>query len=410
MSPAESQRFLGRLAAQQPVDQARGKSVSAADPVEDIQFGLRSLEGFSPHPQHGTPGVPVGRVDFSKSCGNRFDVGQLFRDSLHHPEESTWIELADFLNVLAFDAQPHLQVLFVADQDVAQLDDLSQRGLARIQSSGNLPQLRSIVQVKADDRSRFLRSLHSLDNDFGRRRGQSGEDAATVKPAAATGKDRLPVDVALLELSGGFVRPVVKNNGSTHAAALVAVDSGHVRAVDSVVLVHLVKRRDPHCPDTFLNQLAERVVHHRGRDAGVHFEAVGEIRRTVELATADMDRALSRFAERDSAWINPVDHGTQGKKVEATGGGNVQHVFSFELSEFLNLIDEAVGPAEREGTGSCRERNPHAVGFGVAGGAALLAGGNASASCQGITTAWQAETYGTECVKFRVVGTRISGR
>ena len=58
---------------------------------------------------------------------------------------------------------------------------------------------------------------------------------------------------------------------------------------DAVVLEPLVERRDARLADPALHQLADRVVDHRRRDAGLQAEAVGEVRGDVVLAAGDVD-------------------------------------------------------------------------------------------------------------------------
>ena len=291
-------------------------------------------------------------MNFSKRRSDGFDVRQFFGDPFHHAEEGTWVELARLLNILAFDAETHLKVFFVADEYVAQFDDASQSRLAGFQTTGNLPQLGSVVQVEADDRSSFFGGLHTFDDDFRSRRRKSGKDTAAVEPAAATGffEDAFPVDIASFELSGGFVRTVVEDDRCPDSAALITVNCGHVRTVDAVVLVLFVERSDAHRSNAFFDQIAERVVDHGRRDAGVHAETVGEVGSTVELATGHVNRTLAGFAERDAARINAVNHGSKCEKVETTFGGNSQHDFSFEsLSSFRICVSERTGPCRARG-------------------------------------------------------------
>ena len=48
----------------------------------------------------------------------------------------------------------------------------------------------------------------------------------------------------------------------------------------------LVERPHAHRPDPFGNQIADRIIDHRGRHAGLQLEAIGQVRRNVELAAA----------------------------------------------------------------------------------------------------------------------------
>ncbi len=149
-----------------------------------------------------------------------------------------------------------------------------------------------------------------------------------MEPAHAVGKDGLPVEVARLELGAGFVAAVVEDNGRAHALAAVAINGGHVWAVDAVVFEVLIERLDAHRPDAFGNQLADGIIHHRRGDAGLHAEAVGEFGGDVELPAADVDLALSRLAERDDARIKPMDQSAEGQEVQRASLKDVQATHS----------------------------------------------------------------------------------
>ena len=59
---------------------------------------------------------------------------------------------------------------------------------------------------------------------------------------------------------------------------------------------------------------------------GLHFrEAVGEVCGTIEFSAADMDRQLIGFAEWNNAWVEPVDEGSKGNKIQSTRLGYVEH-------------------------------------------------------------------------------------
>ena len=76
--------------------------------------------------------------------------------------------------------------------------------------------------------------------------------------------------------------------------------------LNAVVLEMLVERFDAHRADAFGDQIADRIIHHRGGDAGLQPEAIGQIGRDIEFAAADVNVALSRFAERNDSRIEPM--------------------------------------------------------------------------------------------------------
>ena len=79
-----------------------------------------------------------------------------------------------------------------------------------------------------------------------------------------------PAKIAFQSKSPGFskrrrfVGPVVENNRRANAVSAVAVDGGHVGAVDAVVFETLVKRLHSHRLDAFGDQIADRILHHGG--------------------------------------------------------------------------------------------------------------------------------------------------
>jgi hypothetical protein len=96
------------------------------------------------------------------------------------------------------------------------------------------------------------------------------------------------------------------------------------------------------CPHPFGNQVADRIIHHRRGDAGVQAETIGQIGRDIELAAADVDVAMRRFAERDDAGIEPMDEGAERHEIERAGFGNVQallllHAFGLKGFKFRFL-------------------------------------------------------------------------
>jgi hypothetical protein len=110
--------------------------------------------------------------------------------------------------------------------------------------------------------------------------------------------------------------------------------------VDAVVLELLVERLDAHRPDAFGNQVADGIIHHRGGDAGVQAETVGQIGRDVELAAADVDVAVGCLAERDDARIQAVDERAEGQEIQRAFLRNVQTSFHCVFLTIQNLPND----------------------------------------------------------------------
>ena len=80
------------------------------------------------------------------------------------------------------------------------------------------------------------------------------------------------------------------------------------------MLETFVKRLHSHRLHTLGDQIADRIIHHGGDDAGVHPETVGEIGRNIEFAAADVNLAGRRFAKRNDARIQAVHQRTEGNQ------------------------------------------------------------------------------------------------
>ncbi len=88
----------------------------------------------------------------------------------------------------------------------------------------------------------------------------------------------------------------------------------------------LVEGRDAHGPHALGDQIADGIVDHRGRDARLHAEAVGQVGGAVELAAADVDLAFSRLAERDDPRIEAVDKRAEGDEIQRAFLTDIQTV------------------------------------------------------------------------------------
>ena len=137
-----------------------------------------------------------------------------------------------------------------------------------------------------------------------------------MEPAHTRSEDFVPLEVARLELAGGLVAAVVEDHRGPDPLAAVAVDCRHVRAAHPVVLEAPVEGLDAHRTNAFGDQVADRVVHHRGRDPGVEPEAVGQVGGDVEFTAARVNVAVARLAERDDPRVQAVDQGAEGQEVQ----------------------------------------------------------------------------------------------
>ena len=75
-----------------------------------------------------------------------------------------------------------------------------------------------------------------------------------------------------------------------------------------------IERPNAHRADTFIDQIADRVIDHRGGDAGRQSKAIGQVGGDVELAAADVDQALGGFAEWNDSGVEAMNDGAERKK------------------------------------------------------------------------------------------------
>ena len=78
----------------------------------------------------------------------------------------------------------------------------------------------------------------------------------------------------------------------------------------------LVERLYAHRAHALGDQLADRVIHHRGRDAGFQAETIGQVGGAIELAAADVNLAFGRLAERDDPRVQAVDQRAQRQEIQ----------------------------------------------------------------------------------------------
>src|ERR1043166_2705455 len=123
-----------------------------------------------------------------------------------------------------------------------------------------------------------------------------------MKPPHAVAEDRFPIEIARLQKCRRFVRTVVKNHRWPYAVAAVAVNRRDVWSRHTVVIEPFIKWFDSNRLDASRDQVADRVLDHRGDNAGVQTKAVCEIGGDVIFAAAHVDLALMCFAKRNDAW------------------------------------------------------------------------------------------------------------
>src|ERR1017187_1390631 len=274
--PSQLDCLFRRLAAQEAIDKSSRKAVSAADAIDHIQLSRRSSEGLAVNPGNRAPAMAVGGVHLAQGSCDHLHMRMLLDHVVDHAEEHARIQLRLGRNFRPGDSQTLLQVFFVADEDVNVLNDGADDLHGPLVTTGDLPKLLAEVQIKRSDGSCGLGFPHHLRGQRSRGWGERREDAATVHPFHASGEDLLPVEVANLELRGGFIASVVEDHWRAHAKSTVAVYRRHIRTGDAVVFEVLVKRLYAHGSNPLGNQVTDGIVGHCRSDSRLQSETVRE--------------------------------------------------------------------------------------------------------------------------------------
>ena len=316
MRPAEVHRLLRLRTRDQPVEEARREPIPATHAIDDVQLRRRRHIRLAVDPGDRRPAVVTRRVHLTQRRRDDLDVRVLRRHVADHREERTRVELVRGRHLWSGNAESELQVFLVADEHVHVLDDALDHGLRLRAAAPDVPELRAIVEVERRDRTCRVCRLHPLDDEFTRGVRQRREDAAAVKPLHATREDRVPVDVARLELRSGFVRAVVEHDGRADAMPAIAVDGPHVRPIHAIVLEPHIERLHTHRAHALRDEVTDGIVDHRADDAGLEPERIREVRRAVELAAAHVNRALGRLPKRNQARVEAMDEGAERYEIE----------------------------------------------------------------------------------------------
>src|SRR5262249_6228418 len=174
-------------------------------------------------------------------------------------------------------------------------------------TTGNVPEFGAVVQIEGNNCSRCFGCLHAFDDDFGGCLRKRRKNSAAVKPAHTAGKNFFPIKITWLEQGARFVATIVKNHRRPDALAAVAVNGGHVRSVNAIMLEMFVDGFHSHGTDALGYQVADGIIDHRSRDGSLHLEAIRKVGCDVEFASANVDIAMGCFAKWDDAGIEAMD-------------------------------------------------------------------------------------------------------
>ena len=248
-----------------------------------------------------------------------------------HPEERARVKLRFCLHLGTGNTESFLKVFLVPYQDIRIFNNPGHYFDGLLLATPEVPEFLTEIQVEADNSPRLFRRLHSFDDELTGGFGQCGKDTAAVKPANPAGKDLIPPKVSRLELCGRFIRTVVEHHRGTDTLPAVTVHSCHIGTSNAIVLEALVERLHPHGAYPFGDKVADRIINHRGHDAGVQSEAIRQVGGNIELTATHMDMALRCLAKRDDAWIQTMHQCTDGNKIEGGFFTNGQACTHFPL-------------------------------------------------------------------------------
>ncbi len=170
----------------------------------------------------------------------------------------------------------------------------------------------------------FARGVHGFDGDLGGGSGERGEDSAGMHPARAIrrAEDRLPVEVARLDLADGGVAAVGAADGGAQAkAALGKVEAVAHGAADAIVR-NPADKRSVHAAfeDEVLDETADGIVGERGGHGGAQAEAAAQAAGHVVLAAALPHVEVARGVDAHLAGIEAKHDFAEADAVPAAVG------------------------------------------------------------------------------------------
>src|ERR1035437_2804005 len=235
--------FLGVVELEETELQAGGEGITAADAVEDFEFGIfAALVELAVVPENRGPVVFRGSDDATERGGGDLEVFEFLHGRLDHRLEGIGLNGADVVvNALHLEAERGGEVLLVANHHVDVFGNFAVDLLRLLQAADGFPERRAVVEIVTDDRAVLVGGLDGLDGELRGGGGERREDAAGVEPADAEfAEDVVPIEVAGLELRGGGIAAIGVADGAADAeAALGEVEPVADGAADAVVLAPL---------------------------------------------------------------------------------------------------------------------------------------------------------------------------
>ncbi len=211
MGRAEFHGMLGIAVRHQPVDEARGEAVPAADPVPYLEPGVfLGRINFSVGPAEGGPVIAGSRMHGAETGAHHLEVREFFHSFLNHLPVALQRQRLPIL-LLPFDpeAQAVREVVLIAQHHIHIFGNfpvyLPGMGIAAV----GRPEGRAVIQVVGNNSAIFLRGLDGLHHGF---RGLGREPRihpAGMEPANAQRTEEIvKIEVLRFRLGDGGIEAV----------------------------------------------------------------------------------------------------------------------------------------------------------------------------------------------------------
>src|SRR5688500_14222356 len=128
MSPAQPRGFFAVEPVQQSVEESRCETIAAADTVVDVEFASGRRVGLAADPGDRAPTMPIRAVHFAQCSCHGLHPRILPGHVVDHSEERAGIELRFRRDFRPLDSKTHLEIFFVAYEDVDIVDDAADYG------------------------------------------------------------------------------------------------------------------------------------------------------------------------------------------------------------------------------------------------------------------------------------------
>src|SRR5580658_2641419 len=148
MRPAQLDGFSGVFAVEQAVDEAGGEAITAADAIENVEFGGRRGIRVAVDPGDGAPAMAIGGMHFAQGGGDSLHMRKFLDDVVDHAEKDAGIELGFRMELGAGNAEALLQILLVADQHIDVLNDAADGFDGALAAAPDIPELLAEVEIE----------------------------------------------------------------------------------------------------------------------------------------------------------------------------------------------------------------------------------------------------------------------